>query len=125
MFISKLEIKNFKCFSDLTIDLRQNAELPKFVFLIGANDLGKSCIFDAFERYGFYRDIFYKTNNQKNCFELIDHNYLADEKLKLINKIYAKLYILKYDCFKSYLCLNKKVLAQISWFKAQIQEVLK
>ena len=51
MFINKLELKNFKRFTDLTIDLSspQNETSPKLVLLIGANGSGKSCIFDAFE----------------------------------------------------------------------------
>jgi AAA ATPase domain len=51
MFINKLELKNFKRFTDLTIDLTsaQDENPPKLVLLIGANGSGKSCIFDAFE----------------------------------------------------------------------------
>ena len=53
MFINKLELKNFKRFTDLTIDLSspQNENPPKLVLLIGANGSGKSCIFDAFEYF--------------------------------------------------------------------------
>ena len=55
MFINKLELKNFKRFTDLTIDLSspQNENPPKLVLLIGANGSGKSCIFDAFECLDF------------------------------------------------------------------------
>jgi AAA15 family ATPase/GTPase len=49
MFIKKLQLKNFKRFSDLTIDLEASEETPKLVLLIGANGSGKSCVFDAFE----------------------------------------------------------------------------
>lgn len=50
MFIKKLQLKNFKRFSDLTIDLEPHGEeAPKLVLLIGANGSGKSCVFDAFE----------------------------------------------------------------------------
>jgi AAA15 family ATPase/GTPase len=50
MFISKLQLKNFKRFTDLTIDLeRPDEQPPKLVLLIGANGCGKSSIFDAFE----------------------------------------------------------------------------
>ncbi len=51
MFINKLQLKNFKRFTDLTIDLapQQDENPPKLVLLIGANGSGKSCIFDAFE----------------------------------------------------------------------------
>ena len=47
MRITKVELKNFKRFTDLTID-----GIPadtKLVLLIGANGSGKSSVFDAFE----------------------------------------------------------------------------
>jgi AAA15 family ATPase/GTPase len=47
MKIKKLELKNFKRFSDVTIDhIPANAKL---VLLIGSNGSGKSSVFDAFE----------------------------------------------------------------------------
>lgn len=49
MFISKLELKNFKRFTDLTIDMSEAKRPPKLVLLIGANGSGKSCVFDSFE----------------------------------------------------------------------------
>ncbi len=49
MFIHKLELKNFKRFTDLTLDLGQKNY--KLVLLIGGNGSGKSCVFDAFEYY--------------------------------------------------------------------------
>ena len=50
MLIQKLELKNFKRFTDLTIDLSGEKETPKLVLLIGANGSGKSCVFDAFQK---------------------------------------------------------------------------
>jgi len=49
MKITKLELKNFKRFDDLTIDLASLAEPAKLVLLIGTNGSGKSSVFDAFE----------------------------------------------------------------------------
>ena len=49
MFIKKLELKNFKRFTDLTMDFSEEKEVPKLVLLIGANGSGKSCVFDGFE----------------------------------------------------------------------------
>lgn len=49
MFISKIELKNFKRFTDLTVDLSGISTPPKLVLMIGANGSGKSSIFDAFE----------------------------------------------------------------------------
>ncbi len=46
MKIRKIELKNFKRFTDLTIDQIPNT--TKLVLLIGANGSGKSCIFDCF-----------------------------------------------------------------------------
>ena len=44
MKISKIELKNFKYFDDLTIELSKNTNV---VLLIGPNGVGKSCIFEA------------------------------------------------------------------------------
>lgn len=47
MHITKVELKNFKRFTDLTID-----SIPadaKLILLIGSNGSGKSAVFDAFE----------------------------------------------------------------------------
>ncbi len=49
MHVSSLELKNFKRFTDLTIDLSKLAQPPKLVLLIGANGSGKSSVFDGFE----------------------------------------------------------------------------
>ena len=47
MRITKVELKNFKRFTDLTIDgIPPDAKL---VLLIGSNGAGKSSVFDAFE----------------------------------------------------------------------------
>jgi AAA15 family ATPase/GTPase len=49
MKIKSLQLKNFKRFTDLTLqDIPDNAKL---VLLIGSNGSGKSSVFDAFERY--------------------------------------------------------------------------
>ncbi|MEY3996968.1 MAG: hypothetical protein RL344_1311 [Pseudomonadota bacterium] len=42
MYISKLRIKNFKCFQDVEITFD-----PNFNLIIGENNSGKSTIFDA------------------------------------------------------------------------------
>jgi hypothetical protein len=48
MKIKSLQLKNFKRFTDLTLqDIPENAKL---VLLIGSNGSGKSSVFDAFER---------------------------------------------------------------------------
>ncbi|XHR95436.1 AAA family ATPase [Mucilaginibacter sp. UC70_90] len=47
MKITKLELKNFKRFDDLTIDMTSLAQPAKLVLLIGTNGSGKSSVFDA------------------------------------------------------------------------------
>lgn len=47
MKIKRLELKNFKRFTDLVID--NIPETAKLVLLIGANGSGKSSVFDGFE----------------------------------------------------------------------------
>ena len=49
MTISKLQLRNFKRFTDLKIDLSVCTSPPTLVLLIGANGSGKSSVFDAFE----------------------------------------------------------------------------
>ncbi|MEK8021440.1 MAG: AAA family ATPase [Candidatus Parabeggiatoa sp.] len=49
MFIKKLQLTNFKRFTDLTLDLSDQTIPPKLVLIIGANGSGKSSIFDGFE----------------------------------------------------------------------------
>lgn len=49
MRINRLQLKNFKRFTDLTIDLSLLHAPPKLVLMIGANGSGKSSVFDAFE----------------------------------------------------------------------------
>lgn len=50
MFITELQLKNFKRFTDLTIHIGEKQ--PKLVLMIGANGSGKTAIFDAFELIG-------------------------------------------------------------------------
>ena len=49
MFITHLQLSNFKRFTDLTIDLTSLAQPPKLVLLIGSNGSGKTSVFDGFE----------------------------------------------------------------------------
>ncbi len=77
MKITKLELKNFKRFDDLTIDLTSLVEPAKLVLLIGANGSGKSSVFDAFENFnaqskfgGWHPDNFYYRKKKEDNFSI-------------------------------------------------------
>ena len=86
MKISKVNIKDFKRFKDLTLDLGRNP--AKIIALVGTNGCGKSSVLDAFiacgKNYGgrigdgSTPEIFYRTDN-KNAYQLISIEYLDDE----------------------------------------------
>ncbi len=71
MFISKLQLINFKRFTNVILDLSDVQPPPRLVLLIGANGSGKSSVFDAFEwmsrqskegNLTGHSDYYYKTN---------------------------------------------------------------
>ena len=74
MKIQKIQLQNFKRFTDLTIE--GIPENTKLVLLIGANGSGKSSVFDAFELFNSItrNDIFVENSNyyrkypEKPCF---------------------------------------------------------
>ena len=94
MKISKVNIKDFKRFKDLTLDLGNRP--AKIIALVGTNGCGKSSVLDAFiacgESYGgnigsgSIPKIFYRTDN-KNAFQLISIEYLDDEGNIINNSI--------------------------------------
>lgn len=65
MFISKLKIKNFKCFDEVEIKFD-----PNFNLIIGENNSGKSTIFDALRLWqlAFQKFLKDRTNNQQSSF---------------------------------------------------------
>lgn len=86
MKVSKVTIKDFKRFKDLTLDLGRNP--AKIIALVGTNGCGKSSVLDAFiacgKNYGGrIRDfetpkIFYRTDN-RNVSQLISIDYLDND----------------------------------------------
>ncbi|HEY8782611.1 MAG TPA: AAA family ATPase [Mucilaginibacter sp.] len=109
MKITKLELKNFKRFEDLTIDLTSLGEPAKLVLLIGTNGSGKSSVFDAFgivnkisRNEGLNVEPYYYKDPNNNIFEvqiITDRKNQSGENLqaKLIsNKLHQGL---KYDSF--------------------------
>lgn len=96
MFIEKLELKNFKRFTDLTIDLTNLENNPKLVLLIGTNGSGKSCVFDAFEAVsGHIKDSMKNIFSNKE-FE-IEYYKKAQEKNFEIALYYKNQLIVKRD----------------------------
>lgn len=109
MHIEKVELKNFKRFTNLIIDMK--GAKPKLVLLIGPNGCGKSSVFDAF-RYTKYHGFRGRNQNQNsnslrkkksdaiewnirvsedidsnvNVFEIID----VQERLNLFPKLYEE-----------------------------------
>lgn len=86
MKVSKVTIKDFKRFKDLTLDLGRNP--AKIIALVGTNGCGKSSVLDAFiacgKNYGGrIRDfetpkIFYRTDN-RSARQLISIDYLDND----------------------------------------------
>ncbi len=73
MKIKSLQLKNFKRFTDLTLqDIPDNAKL---VLLIGSNGSGKSSVFDAFEKYST------QFSQYSNYFH-VDKNYYSKDPSK-------------------------------------------
>ncbi|MEX8548042.1 MAG: AAA family ATPase [Mucilaginibacter sp.] len=95
MKITKLELKNFKRFDDLTIDLTSLVEPVKLVLLIGTNGSGKSSVFDAFEFANkvIRHDVYIEPTNpkpphgyyEKNKSENYYINIFFDNSLKFSN----------------------------------------
>jgi predicted ATPase len=73
MRITKLQLKNFKFFTDLTIqDIPMVAEI---VLLVGPNGTGKSCVFDAFNYFAY---------RSKRNSEASDDEYYKKDKSKAL-----------------------------------------
>lgn len=84
MRIKNIQLKNFKRFTDLTLqDIPENAKL---VLLIGSNGSGKSSVFDGFEYIATQNnkgwksiDFNYKKNNSKDVEIILDTYELGKE----------------------------------------------
>lgn len=65
MYISKIKIKNFKCFNDIEVEFD-----PNFNLIIGQNNSGKSTIFDALRLWqlAFQKFLKDRTNNKQSSF---------------------------------------------------------
>lgn len=77
MLISKLKIKNFKCFEEVEINFH-----PNFNLIIGENNSGKSTIFDALRLWqlAFQKFLKDRTNNQQSSFYASQfYNFTIDD----------------------------------------------
>lgn len=65
MYISKIKIKNFKCFNEIEVEFD-----PNFNLIIGQNNSGKSTIFDALRLWqlAFQKFLKDRTNNKQSSF---------------------------------------------------------
>jgi energy-coupling factor transporter ATP-binding protein EcfA2 len=130
MKIKSLQLKNFKRFTDLTLqDIPDNAKL---VLLIGSNGSGKSSVFDAFECmtntvkggthsssgafYFMNYSEYYNKNKKPFHIELIDQsniNHLISQKTSVIqftsNNFYGR------TSFRQVPVLTRKVLGTTSF----------
>lgn len=70
MYISKLKIKNFKCFDEVEINFD-----PNFNLIIGENNSGKSTIFEAMRLWqlAFQKFLKDRTNNQQSSFRVFQY----------------------------------------------------
>ena len=85
MLIQKLQLTNFKRFTDLTIDLSGEEQTPKLVLLIGANGSGKSCVFDGFNIIASYSYLHrLESNNKNSAYYVKDKSILEKSKLEVI-----------------------------------------
>ncbi|MEO7765827.1 MAG: AAA family ATPase [Ferruginibacter sp.] len=80
MKIKSLQLKNFKRFTDLSI--QDIPETAKLVLLIGNNGSGKSSVFDAFERISTLTLDFGRANYLNNK-EYYSKNGIADYEILL------------------------------------------
>jgi len=92
--LKKVQLSNFKRFTDLTID--QIPATSKLVLLIGANGSGKSCVFDAFNFCYFksgegrvrttedYMNYFKKSKNSDSLISLIDSEDNTFQKAQIL-----------------------------------------
>ena len=105
MKIKSLQLKNFKRFTDLTIqDIPESAKL---VLLIGSNGSGKSSVFDGFERISsltidkglsqYIRNIDYYSKNKTNDYNIqitasegMVFDNLNFSNLPLLNSFYGR-----------------------------------
>lgn len=77
MYISKLKIKNFKCFDEVEINFD-----PNFNLIIGENNSGKSTIFEAMRLWqlAFQKFLKDRTNNQQSSFRVFQYfSFTLDE----------------------------------------------
>ena len=99
MYISKIKIKNFKCFNDVEVEFD-----PNFNLIIGQNNSGKSTIFDALRLWqlAFQKFLKDRTNNKKSSFYVGQYfSFTIDDisflRIQDFRNLYKKTYIKDFE----------------------------
>ena len=99
MYISKIKIKNFKCFNDIEVEFD-----PNFNLIIGQNNSGKSTIFDALRLWqlAFQKFLKDRTNNKKSSFYVGQYfSFTIDDisflRIQDFRNLYKKTYIKDFE----------------------------
>ena len=71
MKIKSIQMKNFKRFTDLTIE--GLPETARLVVLIGPNGCGKSSVFDALEFYTYFGHYIEEAKIEENVFQIVEY----------------------------------------------------
>ena len=71
MKLKSIQMKNFKRFTDLTIE--ELPETARLVVLIGPNGCGKSSVFDALEFYTYFGRYIDETKIEENVFQIVEY----------------------------------------------------
>ena len=84
MYISKLKVKNFKCFQDVEFEFNSN-----FNLIIGENNSGKSTIFEALRLWQLAFNKFLKdrTNNKQSSFRNTQYYTFTLDEIYKFEKI--------------------------------------
>jgi hypothetical protein len=99
MYISKIKIKNFKCFNDIEVEFD-----PNFNLIIGQNNSGKSTIFDALRLWqlAFQKFLKDRTNNKQSSFYAYQYSSFTIDDISFLRiqdfrNLYKKTYIKDFE----------------------------
>ena len=78
MKIKSIKLKDFKRFTDLTIE--GLPETAKLVVMIGPNGCGKSSVFDALKLQDCDTDVIHQVGISDDYYQLLEYYFKSDEK---------------------------------------------